>query len=306
MIKWENKFFEIDEKEEEEEEAILSQFLNEQQQNSKQNNYFECQTKFVNLPVHGCKMALPEGSTSKSSTLCEEIHIPPPIDNNKKFLANFPRLKIDELDEFAQTAFDGIKSLNVIQSQVFDQAYNTLNNLLICAPTGAGKTNIALLTILRTIRDNRTKNGKINKNAFKVIYLAPMKALATEMTSNFSKRLGRLGLKTRELTGDSQLSRKEIQETQVLVLTPEKWDVITRKSDDEELSQLVRLLIIDEVHLLHDDRGPVIEAIIARTLRRIEVFHQNIRIVGLSATLPNYNDVATFLRVESNARTFSF
>jgi len=42
-----------------------------------------------------------------------------------------------------------------------------------------------------------------------------MKALATEMTSNFSKRLGRLGLKTRELTGDSQLSRKEIQETQV-------------------------------------------------------------------------------------------
>jgi len=99
MIKWENKFFEIDEKEEEEEEAILSQILNEQQQNSKQNNYFECQTKFVNLPVHGCRMALPEGSTSKSSTLCEEIHIPPPIDNNKKFLANFPRLKIDELDE---------------------------------------------------------------------------------------------------------------------------------------------------------------------------------------------------------------
>ncbi|CAK5114420.1 unnamed protein product [Meloidogyne enterolobii] len=306
MIKWENKFFEIDEKEKEEEEAILSQFLNEQQQNSKQNNYFECQTKFVNLPVHGCKMALPEGSTSKSSTLCEEIHIPPPIDNNKKFLANFPRLKIDELDEFAQTAFDGIKSLNVIQSQVFDQAYNTLNNLLICAPTGAGKTNIALLTILRTIRDNRTKNGKINKNAFKVIYLAPMKALATEMTSNFSKRLGRLGLKTRELTGDSQLSRKEIQETQVLVLTPEKWDVITRKSDDEELSQLVRLLIIDEVHLLHDDRGPVIEAIIARTLRRIEVYHQNIRIVGLSATLPNYNDVATFLRVDPTQGLFHF
>uniref|UniRef100_A0A914KRM4 Activating signal cointegrator 1 complex subunit 3 n=1 Tax=Meloidogyne incognita TaxID=6306 RepID=A0A914KRM4_MELIC len=306
MIKWENKFFEIDEKEEEEEEAILSQFLNEQQQNSKQNNYFECQTKFVNLPVHGCRMALPEGSTSKSSTLCEEIHIPPPIDNNKKFLANFPRLKIDELDELAQTAFDGIKSLNVIQSQVFDQAYNTLNNLLICAPTGAGKTNIALLTILRTIRDNRTKNGKINKNAFKVIYLAPMKALATEMTSNFSKRLGRLGLKTRELTGDSQLSRKEIQETQVLVLTPEKWDVITRKSDDEELSQLVRLLIIDEVHLLHDDRGPVIEAIIARTLRRIEVFHQNIRIVGLSATLPNYNDVATFLRVDPTQGLFHF
>uniref|UniRef100_A0A1I8BS09 Activating signal cointegrator 1 complex subunit 3 n=1 Tax=Meloidogyne hapla TaxID=6305 RepID=A0A1I8BS09_MELHA len=303
LIKWENKFFEIDEKDEEEEEANLSQFINEQQQNT---NYFDCQTKFVNLPVHGCKMALPEGSTSKSLDLCEEIHIPPPIDNNKKFLASFPRLKINELDELVQTAFEGIKSLNVIQSQVFDKAYNTLNNLLICAPTGAGKTNIALLAILRTIRDNRIKNGRINKKAFKVIYLAPMKALATEMTSNFSKRLSRLGLKTRELTGDSQLSRKEIQETQVLVLTPEKWDVITRKSDDEELSQLVRLLIIDEVHLLHDDRGPVIEAIIARTHRRIEVFHQNIRIVGLSATLPNYYDVATFLRVDPTQGLFHF
>ncbi|KAF7630755.1 hypothetical protein Mgra_00008963 [Meloidogyne graminicola] len=306
MIRWENKFFEVDEKDEEAEEANLAQFINEQQQNLKLKNYFDYQTNFVNLSIHGCKMALPEGSTSKKLALCEEIHIPPPIDNNKKFLASFPRLKIDELDELAQTVFEGIESLNVIQSQVFDQAYNTLNNLLICAPTGAGKTNIALLTILRTVRDNRTKNGRINKNAFKVIYLAPMKALATEMTCNFSKRLGRLGLKTRELTGDSQLSRKEIQETQILVLTPEKWDVITRKSDDEELSQLVRLLIIDEVHLLHDDRGPVIEAIIARTLRRIEVFHQNIRIVGLSATLPNYYDVASFLRVDPSQGLFYF
>lgn len=55
----------------------------------------------------------------------------------------------------------------------------------------------------------------------------------------------------------------------MLILTPEKWDVLTRKSDDEYLNQLVRLIIIDEVHLLHDDRGPVIEAIVARTLRQV-------------------------------------
>ena len=48
-----------------------------------------------------------------------------------------------------------------------------------------------------------------------LIYLAPMKALATEMTTNFSKKLSKLGLKVRELTGDSQLSRSEISETQV-------------------------------------------------------------------------------------------
>lgn len=56
----------------------------------------------------------------------------------------------------------------------------------------------------------------------------------------------------------------------MLVTTPEKWDVVTRKSTgDVALAQLVRLLIIDEVHLLHDDRGPVIETLVARTKRQV-------------------------------------
>ena len=57
---------------------------------------------------------------------------------------------------------------------------------------------------------------------------------------------------------------------QMLVTTPEKWDVVTRKSTgDTALAQLVKLLIIDEVHLLHDDRGAVIESLVARTLRQV-------------------------------------
>ena len=56
----------------------------------------------------------------------------------------------------------------------------------------------------------------------------------------------------------------------MLVTTPEKWDVVTRKSTgDVALAQLVKLLIIDEVHLLHDDRGSVIECLVARTLRQV-------------------------------------
>ena len=52
-----------------------------------------------------------------------------------------------------------------------------------------------------------------------------------------------------------QLTKAEIMNTQMLVTTPEKWDVVTRKPGDASLAQLVRLLIIDEVHLLHGDRG---------------------------------------------------
>ena len=50
------------------------------------------------------------------------------------------------------------------------------------------------------------------------------------------------------------------------------------------------------MHLLQDDRGSVIETLVARTLRLVESSQSMIRIVGLSATLPNFIDVATFLR----------
>ena len=80
--------------------------------------------------------------------------------------------------------------------------------------------------------------------------------------------------------------------------TPEKWDIITRKSGERAFLELVRLIIIDEIHLLHDLRGPVLEAIVARTIRQIEATSEMVRIVGLSATLPNYEDVAAFLRVK--------
>lgn len=56
-----------------------------------------------------------------------------------------------------------------------------------------------------------------------------MKALATEMVANFSKKLAPIGISVKECTGDMQLTKKEIVETQMLVTTPEKWDVITRK-----------------------------------------------------------------------------
>ena len=53
-----------------------------------------------------------------------------------------------------------------------------------------------------------------------------------------------------------------------------------------------------QIHLLHDGRGPVLECLVARMLRQIETTQEMIRIVGLSATLPNYKDVAAFLRVD--------
>lgn len=47
-----------------------------------------------------------------------------------------------------------------------------------------------------------------------------------------------------ELTGDHQLCKEEISATQIIVCTPEKWDIITRKGGERTYTQLVRLVIL--------------------------------------------------------------
>lgn len=255
--------------------------------------------------VGGARMLLPEGIRRENVKMYEEVEIPP----NEPMPIGFEEkpVYISELDEIGQLVFKGMKRLNRIQSMVFETAYNTNENLLVCAPTGAGKTNIAMLTVLHEIRQHLQPGGVIKKDEFKIVYVAPMKALAAEMTNYFSKRLEPLGITVKELTGDMQLTKGEILRTQMLVTTPEKWDVVTRKSvGDVALSQIVRLLILDEVHLLHEDRGPVLESLVARTIRQVESTQSMIRILGLSATLPNYLDVAAFLHVNPYIGLFFF
>ena len=266
------------------------------------------------LSSGGKKYALPVGSERKEYEKYEEYSIPAAkvgiLGAGRKLV------KIADMDGLCKRTFKGYESLNRMQSLVYPVAYRTNENMLICAPTGAGKTDAAMLTILNTIGHNLTPNPfeepeavdfAVQTEDFKIVYVAPMKALAAEITEKLGKRLAWLGIQVRELTGDMQLTKREIVQTQIIVTTPEKWDVVTRKSTgDTELVQKVRLLIIDEVHMLHDERGAVIESLVARTERQVESTQSLIRIVGLSATLPNYVDVADFLKVNRMAGLFYF
>ncbi|KAJ9648356.1 Pre-mRNA-splicing helicase BRR2 [Coniosporium tulheliwenetii] len=236
---------------------------------------------------------LPQGSTKRTFKGYEEIHP-----------KNMPT---SELPDWARQGFGTSKELNRIQTRCFPAAFNDDGNMLICAPTGSGKTNVAMLAMLREIGKHRNpETGEINLDEFKIIYIAPLKALVQEQVGNFGKRLEPYGIRVSELTGDRQLTKQQIADTQIIVTTPEKWDVITRKATDTSYTNLVRLICIDEIHLLHDDRGPVIESIVSRTIRRMEQTGDAVRLIGLSATLPNYRDVASFLRVDPLKGLFHF
>ena len=96
-----------------------------------------------------------------------------------------------------------------------------------------------------------------------------------------------------------QLTRSEAEVANDIVTKPEKWDVVTRNSGTNEnaFGNLFGLLIIVEVHLLADERGAVIESVVSRLHRLVESRQRQVCIVAISATLPNNDDVASFLQV---------
>lgn len=240
------------------------------------------------------KVTLPKGSYQQNKKLYDVISVPAP---EAPPPAATPLVRIDDMPEWARAAFPAgeTASLNRIQSQVYPAAFHSDDNLLLCAPTGAGKTNVAMLALLRVLSNNRDPDtGRLALRKFKAVYIAPLKALVSEQMREFQRRLtAHYGVAVSELTGDLLLTARQIADTQVLVTTPEKWDVVTRKR--RPYLDQVQLVVIDEVHLLHDERGPVLESIVVRAKRT-----PGTRLVGLSATLPNYHDVARFLAVPAS------
>lgn len=100
------------------------------------------------------------------------------------------------------------------------------------------------MCMLREIGKHINMDGTINVDDFKIIYIAPMRSLVQEMVGSFGKRLATYGITVAELTGDHQLCKEEISATQIIVCTPEKWDIITRKGGERTYTQLVRLIIL--------------------------------------------------------------
>lgn len=175
---------------------------------------------------------------------------------------------------------------NAVQSKCFDTLYKTSDNFVLSAPTGSGKTAALELAICRLI------NG-FAVGSYKIVYQAPTKSLCSERYRDWQAKFGPLDLQCAELTGDTDnVSKRNIQHATIIITTPEKWDSVTRKwKDQQKLMRMVKLFLIDEVHILKEDRGATLEAVVSR----MKSVGSDVRFIALSATVPNSEDVATWL-----------
>ena len=243
-------------------------------------------------------VTIPVLESSKKLNPIRTIAIPNEKTNDDPNLSNTSKV---------EGKFKGIfcfEKFNKMQSECFSLIYESDENSVITAPTGSGKTALFELAICRLYKENAN-----SKDLIRGIYIAPMKALCQEKYEDWSKRLGEVGLSVMELTGDTEeIMFGELAKVHIILTTPEKWDTITRKwKDHKYLVQGIRLVMIDEVHLLNTERGATLEAIVARMrsianlsgnrLRYLIIYINN-RTIAQSATIPNIEDLCEWLSVK--------
>src|SRR5580658_8518567 len=152
-------------------------------------------------------------------------------------------------------------------------------SLVISSPTASGKTLTAMMAAYKKIKEGR-----------KVVYLCPLRALASEKYAEF-RQLERFGISCAIGTGDFDASGEVLGKFDILVLTNEKFDSILRHG--VSWLRAVGLFVSDEVHLAGSgDRGPTLEMILTKVIH----IGLDAQLLSLSATISNADQLATWLR----------
>jgi helicase len=173
-----------------------------------------------------------------------------------------------------------IQTLRPAQQKAIDEGIFDDKNLLICTPTASGKTLVAEFAIMNAIFHDKGK----------CVYIVPLKALASEKYEHFKKMHT---FKTALTSGDIDNDDSYLDKYDLIITTSEKFDSLIRHKTP--WLKKVKVVIIDEIHLLNDsERGPTLEIIIT-ILRRIL---KNLQIIGLSATIGNPAELAEWLDAE--------
>ncbi|MEM3637627.1 MAG: DEAD/DEAH box helicase [Conexivisphaerales archaeon] len=185
-------------------------------------------------------------------------------------------------------AEEGYSELYPTQVKAIEAGLFDGENILLSTPTASGKTLVAILAAGRILAEK----------GLRVAYLAPLRALAYEKYEDFQllrglKTPNRKGPIIKVSTGDYDSSGEELLDADVLVLTNEKFDSLTRQRPT--WVKRFGLFIIDEVHLLGDrERGATLEIV----LSKIKTLNSSAQILALSATVKNGRQIADWLKAK--------
>lgn len=161
------------------------------------------------------------------------------------------------------------------------------SNVIVSVPTASGKSLIAYIAIYREFLKGR-----------KSMYIVPLRALASEKFEDM-KKLRSLGMKVAISVGDYDDSPDFVKKFDVIVCTSEKADSLFHH--DPSVMFDISLIVADELHLIGDEnRGPRLETFLSAA----RYTNPDARILGLSATISNIEDVAGWIDAETVVSDF--
>lgn len=216
------------------------------------------------------------------------------------------KLVAEYLDQFDASQSDLVarvlrySTFSRVQGYCLESIFNNWDNLLINAPTGSGKTHIFEVALLYQYLVYE------NKEKFKSVLIVPIKSLCSEVAATWTRIFS--PLRVLELNSDFVQDRDEeldsIDQANILIMTPEKFSMIMKRPAElEPILAHLRLIIIDEMHILDDcERGPALESAITR-LKMIQAKNafklndKSIRLVCASATFNNGSEICRWLGV---------
>jgi helicase len=189
---------------------------------------------------------------------------------------------LDIQPELKQTLKEnGITELYPPQAECVNKGLLDGQNMVVAIPTASGKTLIAILAIFEKM---------LKVQAGKAIYLAPLRALASEKYEEFKEYADGLGYKVAITTGDFDEKQSWLKNQDIIIATNEKFDSLIRHQ--VEWLNEIQIIVSDEIHLINDgSRGPVLEVVLSQILHKLP----NCQIVALSATIRNSYEIAEWL-----------
>ena len=180
------------------------------------------------------------------------------------------------------------------QLELLSQAQQGRSSLLI-APTGGGKTLAGFLPSLVELSQRPASSPRPYQ--LHSLYISPLKALAVDVARNLQTPVAEMALDLRieSRTGDTPTPRRQRQRympPDILLTTPEQLALMLAMKDPERLFGQLRVVILDEVHALHNTkRGDLL----ALGLSRLQTIAPDHIRIGLSATVANPEPLQRYL-----------